>query len=68
VAGTDQIALAMRNIQQASAQNMASTKQVERAAQDLNELARRLKGLVAAAGPEGGRKSAGEGPALSPAA
>jgi methyl-accepting chemotaxis protein len=67
VAGTDQIALAMRNIQQASAQNMASTKQVERAAQDLNELARRLKGLVAA-GAEGGRKSAGEGPALSPAA
>jgi methyl-accepting chemotaxis protein len=46
-AGTDQIALAIQNIRQASTQNMASTRQVERAAQDLNELARRLKALVA---------------------
>jgi hypothetical protein len=30
----DQIALAMRNVQQASTQNTASTKQVEGAAQD----------------------------------
>ncbi|MCI0407906.1 MAG: methyl-accepting chemotaxis protein [Acidobacteria bacterium] len=46
VAGVDQVALAMQNIQQASTQNMASTRQVERAAQDLNELAGRLKALV----------------------
>jgi hypothetical protein len=45
-AGMDQAALAMRNIQQASAQNMASTRQVERAAQDLRELARRLQAVV----------------------
>jgi methyl-accepting chemotaxis protein len=51
-AGMDQIALAMQNIQQASTQNMASTRQVERAAQDLNELAGRLKALVAASGNE----------------
>ena len=44
--GTDQIALAMRSIQQASTQNMASTRQVERAAQDLNELTGRLRMLV----------------------
>jgi methyl-accepting chemotaxis protein len=40
----------MQNIRQASTQNMASTRQVERAAQDLNELARRLKALVAGSG------------------
>ncbi len=45
-AGMDQAALAMRNIQQASAQNMASTRQVERAAQDLRDLARRLQAVV----------------------
>jgi methyl-accepting chemotaxis protein len=39
----DQVALAMHNIQQASTQTMASTRQVERAAKDLNELARRLQ-------------------------
>jgi len=43
VGGMDQVALAMHNIQQASTQTMASTRQVERAAQDLNELARRLQ-------------------------
>jgi|SRR5919106_946424 methyl-accepting chemotaxis protein len=45
-AGVDQVAVAMQNIQQASTQNMASTRQVERAAQDLNGLAGRLKALV----------------------
>jgi hypothetical protein len=40
----------MQNIQQASTQNMASTRQVERAAQDLNALAQRLRALVAASG------------------
>ena len=48
VAGTDQAALAMRNIHQASTQNMASTRQVERAAHDLAELAQRLQTLLAA--------------------
>ncbi len=51
-AGMDQVALAMQNIQQASTQNMASTRQLERAAQDLNELAGRLKALVEATGNE----------------
>ncbi len=50
VAGTDQVALAMRNIQQASTENMASTRQVERTVKDLNELAQRLRALVAASG------------------
>lgn len=50
LAGVDQIALAMQNIQQASTQNMASTRQVERAAQDLSELTRRLKTLVTESG------------------
>jgi hypothetical protein len=52
--GTEQIGVAMQNIQQASAQNMASTRQVERAAQDLNELAGRLRDLVAPTGRQGG--------------
>lgn len=50
VVGMDQIALAMQNIQQASSQNMASTRQAERAARDLNELARRLALMVVADG------------------
>ncbi len=54
VAGVDQIAVAMQNIQQASTQNMASTRQVERAAKDLNELAARLSALVTAS-PDGRR-------------
>jgi methyl-accepting chemotaxis protein len=49
-AGMDQVALAMQNIREASTQNMASTRQVERAAQDLNGLAGRLKALVVASG------------------
>jgi hypothetical protein len=43
----------MRNIQQATAQNTASTRQVERAAQDLNELTRRLAVLVAGSNGSG---------------
>lgn len=53
--GMDQIALAMRNVQQASTQNMASTKQVEGAAQDLNTLARGLKSLIASTAAQNGR-------------
>ncbi len=52
-AGMDQVALAMKDIQQASTQNMASTRQVERAAHSLNESAGRLKTLVAT--PANGR-------------
>ncbi|HUG54480.1 MAG TPA: methyl-accepting chemotaxis protein [Vicinamibacteria bacterium] len=45
--GVDQVALAMDNIRQVSTQNMAATRQMERAARDLNELAQRFKVLVA---------------------
>jgi methyl-accepting chemotaxis protein len=57
LAGMGQVALAIQGIQQASAQNLASTRQVERAAQDLNDLARRLTDLVGTgpAGPREGR-------------
>ena len=46
--GIDQVALAMQNIRQASAQNIASTREVERAARDLDELTQHLTTLVAA--------------------
>ncbi|MBI2748071.1 MAG: methyl-accepting chemotaxis protein [Burkholderiales bacterium] len=46
LAGMDQVALAMQNINQASAQNVASTKQAESAAQNLHGLGLKLKGLV----------------------
>lgn len=44
--GVDQVALAMENIQQASVQNVAGTRQAETAAQNLHELGQRLKQLV----------------------
>ncbi len=44
--GMDQVALAMDNIRQASAQNAAGTKQAEAAAHNLNELGRRLRDVV----------------------
>jgi methyl-accepting chemotaxis protein len=40
------VAQAMENIKQASAQNVASTKQAESAAQNLNELGRRFGMMV----------------------
>lgn len=40
--GIEQIALAMQNINQATTQNMAGTRQAEKAAQNLNELANNL--------------------------
>jgi methyl-accepting chemotaxis protein len=46
LAGMDQVALAMHGIRQASAQNLAATRQVEQAARDLDALARRLTTLV----------------------
>lgn len=49
--GVDQISVAIENIQQSSVQNMASTRQVERAAQNLSELADRLAKLLSGAAP-----------------
>ncbi len=44
--GTDQVAMAMDNIKQASAQNVAGTRQTETAAHNLHELGQKLKKLV----------------------
>jgi methyl-accepting chemotaxis protein len=44
--GVEQIALAMQNINQATVQSLASTRQAEEAAQDLNDLARSLTETV----------------------
>jgi methyl-accepting chemotaxis protein len=44
--GMEQIAVAMSNINQATVQNMASTRQAERSAQELNDLARSLAETV----------------------
>ena len=42
----DQVVGAMENIKQASTQNVASAKQMESAARNLNDLGQRLKQLV----------------------
>jgi methyl-accepting chemotaxis protein len=44
--GMEQIALAMQNINQATMQNLASTRQAERAAQDLSAVAKQMESLV----------------------
>ena len=44
--GVEQIALAMQNINQATQQSLASTRQAEKAAQDLNDLARQMAKIV----------------------
>jgi methyl-accepting chemotaxis protein len=44
--GMDQVAQAMDNIQQATAQNMAGTKQAETAAHTLSELGQKLKNII----------------------
>jgi methyl-accepting chemotaxis protein len=44
--GMDQMAGAMENIKQASTQNVASAKQLETAARNLNDLGQRLKHLA----------------------
>jgi methyl-accepting chemotaxis protein len=44
--GIEQIALAMQNINQATVQSLASTRQAEKAAQDLNHLAQHLAEAV----------------------
>lgn len=44
--GMDQVALAMQNINQASTQNVAGTRQAEAAAQSLHGLGQKLKSLV----------------------
>jgi methyl-accepting chemotaxis protein len=45
-AGMAQIALSVQNIDQAMTQSLASTRQAEQAAQDLNDLAGSLSELV----------------------
>ncbi len=45
--GMEQIDLAMQNINQATIQSLASTRQAEKAAQDLSNVARELESLVA---------------------
>jgi len=47
VSSIEQIAVAMRNINQATIQSLASTRQAEKSAQSLNELARSLSQTVA---------------------
>jgi methyl-accepting chemotaxis protein len=47
--GMDQVALAMDNIKQASAQNVAGTRQAEEAAQNLHELGQRLRAMIGGA-------------------
>jgi methyl-accepting chemotaxis protein len=46
LAGMDQVTLAMQNIEQSTAQNVASTRQTESAAQNLHELGLKLNHLV----------------------
>jgi len=46
LAGMDQVVLAMESINQASLQNVAGTRQVETAAQNLQELGQKLKQLL----------------------
>jgi len=45
--GIEQIALAMQNINQATVQGLASTRQAEKSAQSLNDLARKMADTVA---------------------
>ncbi len=45
--GMDQIASAMENIKQASAQNVAGTRQTEAAAKNLHDVGQKLKALIA---------------------
>jgi methyl-accepting chemotaxis protein len=56
--GMDQVALAMENIRQTATQNMAATRQVDQAAQDLNELAQGLRALVGAGDRRRGLRAA----------
>ena len=44
--GMDQVALAMDNIKQASAQNVSGTRQAETAAQSLHELGQKLSAMI----------------------
>src|SRR5205823_9143984 len=44
--GMDQVALAMENIKQASAQTVTSTKQAETAAQNLHAIGQKLKEML----------------------
>jgi len=46
LAGIDQVVLAMESINQASVQNVTGTRQVETAAQNLQELGQKLQQLL----------------------
>ena len=61
-AGVDQIGIAMDNIRQVSTQNMAATRQMDRAARDLHMLAQQFKALVSGSsdGFEAARTRRGE--------
>jgi methyl-accepting chemotaxis protein len=50
--GVEQIVLAMQNINQATVQTLATTRQSEKAAQDLNDLALRLAETIGQNQPE----------------
>jgi methyl-accepting chemotaxis protein len=58
-AGLSQVRTAMRSIHEATQQNLASTRQAERAAQDLNLLGSKLLRLVELNGRNGGRVAVG---------
>jgi methyl-accepting chemotaxis protein len=45
-AGVEQVALAMRNINQATVQSLSNTRQAEQTAQNLDALARSLSEIV----------------------
>jgi methyl-accepting chemotaxis protein len=45
-AGVEQVAVAMQNINQTTVQSLASTRQTERAARELHELASSLSEIV----------------------
>lgn len=58
-AGMNQIHQAMKNVNQATTQNLASTRQVERAARDLNELGGMLQKLLETTGGNGAGRRGG---------
>ncbi len=58
--GVEQIAMAMQNINQAMVQNLASTRQAEKSAQDLNSLATTLTTTVQQYRIENGRSGNGQ--------
>jgi methyl-accepting chemotaxis protein len=52
VTGVEQVAVAMQNINQTTVQSLSSTRQTEKAARDLNDLAQRLSEAVGQVAPQ----------------